>query len=161
VLLGLGGLFVVGGIGSLASKSKSEAAATEFRNGTQAGQDSTQAFARADEVVQKLVKQRYEERLAQGVIGSLFIVGCATGLTVAEIAADGGGNRMARRLGWSGGMLGGAMMLGDALFMEQPVDTLTRIWREDPSLHQYQTRGFQPGLQLNHKGAFLSLSGSL
>ena len=161
VLLGLGGLFVAGGIGSLAGTSKSEKAAREFRSGITAGQDPAQAFARADDVVQKVIKQRYEERIAEGVIGTLFILGCATGLTVAEIAAEGGGNRMARRLGWSGGMLGGAMMLGDALFMKQPVDTLTRIWRDDPSLHQYQRRGFQPGLQLNSRGAFLSLSGSL
>jgi hypothetical protein len=161
VMLGLGGLFVIGGLGSLVTTGKSEVAAAEFRNSIGSGQDSTQAFAHADDLVRKLVRQRYEERLAQGVIGSVFIIGCATGLTLGEIAADGGGNRMARRLGWSGGMVGGAMMLGDALFMEQPVDTLTRIWRQDPSLNQYQTRNVQPVLQLSKSGAFLSISGAL
>ena len=160
-LLGLGSLFVVGGIGSLAATGKSEKAAKEFRRDSQAGGDSAQAFARADDVIIRLVKERREERLAQGLIGSITIIGCATGLTLSEIAAEGGGNRMGRRLGWGAGMLGGAMMLGDAIFMEQPVDALARIWREDPSLHQYQAPRLKPRLELSRSGAFLSLSGAL
>jgi hypothetical protein len=58
-------------------------------------------------------------------------------------------------------MLGGAMMLGDALFMKQPVDTLTNIWREDPSLNQYQSPKVQAGIAVSDKGAFVSLSGAL
>jgi hypothetical protein len=161
VMLGLGGLFVVGGIGSLAATGKSETAAAEFRQSSQAGGDSAQAFARADDVIIRLVEARRQERLAQGLIGSIAILGCATGLTLSEIAAEGGGNRMGRRLGWSAGMLGGAMMLGDAVFMEQPVDALARIWRDDPSLHQYQAPRLKPSLELSRSGAFLSLSGSL
>ena len=161
VMLGLSGLFVVGGIGSLAGTGKSERAATEFRQTTSAGGDSAQAFARADDVIIRLVKERRDERLAQGIIGSIAIIGCATGLTLSEIAAEGGGSRMGRRLGWGAGMTGGAMMLGDAIFMEQPVDALARIWREDPSLHQYQAPRLKPNLELSRSGAFLSLTGSL
>jgi hypothetical protein len=161
VMLGLSSLFVVGGIGSLVGTGKSERAAAEFRRSTSAGGDSAQAFARADDVIIRLVKERRDERLAEGLIGSLAIIGCATGLTVSEIAAEGGGNRMGRRLGWGAGMTGGAMMLGDAIFMEQPVDALARIWREDPSLHQYQAPRLKPSLELSRSGAFLSLSGSL
>lgn len=160
-LLGLGTLFVVGGTGSLLATGKAEVAAAEFRGGIRAGQDSSQAFARADAVVQKLIQARHQERLAQGLIGSIAIVGCATGLTLGEIAAEGGGNRMGRRLGWGVGIVGGAMMLGDAVWMEQPVDALGRIWREDPSLNQYQTPKLQPTFTLRSEGAFVSLSGSL
>lgn len=161
VMLGLGGLFVVGGIGSLAATGKSEKAAKEFRRDSRAGGDSAQAFARADDVIVRLVKERRAERFGQGLIGSIAIIGCVTGLTLSEIAAEGGGNRMGRRLGWSAGITGGAMMLGDAIFMEQPVDALARIWREDPSLHQYQTPRLKPSLELSRGGAFLSLSGAL
>ncbi len=161
VMLGVGSLFVVGGVGSLFSTQKGEQAAREFREGIQGGQDPSQAFARADDAVRELEKQRRAERIAEGVIGSIVIAGCAAGLTIGEIAQEGGGNRMGRRLGWSAGMLGGAMMLGDALFMRQPVDTLTSIWREDPSLNQYQTRKLQAGFGVSEKGAFFSLSGPL
>ena len=64
VMLGLSGLFVVGGIGSLAGTGKSERAAAEFRQSTSAGGDSAQAFARADDVIIRLVKERRDERLA-------------------------------------------------------------------------------------------------
>ncbi len=161
ILLGLGGLFVIGGTGSLLAVGEGEKAAAEFRQTIAQGGDPAQAFARADEVIDKLAKERHAERLAQGIIGVVAVVGCAGGLTVAEIVADGGGNRMGRRLGWGAGMLGGALMLGDALLLEQPVDTLTHIWREDPSLNQYQDRRFRPSLKLNNEGAFLSLSGAL
>lgn len=160
-LLGLGGLFIVGGTGSLIATGKAEEAAGEFRQGIRVGQDPSQAFAQADAMVQNLVETRRQERLAQGLIGSIVIVGCATGLTVGEIAMQGGGDRMGRRLGWGGGMLGGAMMLGDALWMDQPEDALSRIWRQDPSLHQYQTPKLKPAFSVGSDGAFLSLSGSL
>ncbi|RYZ04297.1 MAG: hypothetical protein EOO73_24750 [Myxococcales bacterium] len=161
VMLGVGSLFVLGGVGSALSPQKGEQAARDFREGIQRGQDPSQAFAKADDVVEQLVKQRRAERIAEGFVGSIVIAGCATGLAVGEIAEEGGGNRMARRLGWSAGMLGGAMMLGDAIFMRQPVDTLTSIWREDPSLNQYQTRKLQAGFAVTDKGAFFSLAGSL
>jgi hypothetical protein len=160
-LLALGAVMVLGGTGSLLTTGKGEAAAVEFRRGTRAGQDSAQAFAHADEVVQKLIETRRQERLAEALVGTIIIAGSVTGLTLGEFATHGGGNRMGRRLGWGAGMLGGAMMLGDAVWMEQPVDTLARIWRQDPSLNQYQTPRFKPSFSLGSEGAFLSVSGSL
>jgi hypothetical protein len=161
VMLGVGSLFVVGGVSSMLLPQRGEQAARDFREGIQRGQEPSQAFARADAVVTELIQKRRAERIAEGVIGSIVIAGCAAGLTVGEIAAEGGGNRMGRRLGWSAGMLGGAMMLGDAIFMRQPVDTLTRIWRDDPSLNQYQSRQLQAGFAVTDKGAFLTLAGAL
>ena len=38
------------------------------------------------------------------------------------------------------------------------VVSLTRIWRDDPSLNQYQ---YRPALNVTKGGAFLSLSGTL
>jgi hypothetical protein len=160
-LLGLGGVMVIGGTGSLLATGKAEVAAGEFRRSAGVGQDSTQAFVHADEVVKKLIDTRRQERLAEGIVGTIAIVGCATGLTLGEIATHGGGHRMARRLGWGGGMLGGAMMLGDAVWMEQPVDALARIWRQDPSLNQYQAPTLTPSFSVGSDGAFIGLSGSL
>ena len=54
--------------------------------------------------------------------------------------------------------IGGALMIGDAVLTETPVDTLTRIWRDDPSLNQYQ---YRPAISVTKDGAFLSLSGTL
>jgi hypothetical protein len=155
-LLGLGGLLVIGSVGSLFTATEGEAAAAEFRRATRSGDDPTQTFAAADKRIQKLAETRRKERLAEGFIGSVVILGSATGLIWSELAADGDAGRMGRRLGWGAGMLAGGLMLGDAVFVERPVDSLTKIWREDPSLNQYQ-----PSLSLSREGALLSVSGSL
>jgi hypothetical protein len=47
-------------------------------------------------------------------------------------------------------------MLGDALWRDDSAESLAKIWRDDPSLNQYQT-----SLSLSSDGAFFSLSGSL
>jgi hypothetical protein len=161
VTLGVGTLFVVGGVTSALSPQKGEHAARDFRRAVQSGQDPARAFAEANGVVDELVETRKAERAAEAIIGSIVIAGCVTGLTVGEIAAEGGGDRMGRRLGWSAGIVGGAMMLGDALFTRQPIDSLSRIWREDPSLNQYQERKVRAGLTVGERGAFLSITGSL
>jgi hypothetical protein len=92
-------------------------------------------------------------------------VGATTGFVWSELAADPGDPRMARRLAWGGGMLAGAMMLGDALFMETPIDSLTRIWRDDPSLNQYRAprAGWNLKLRLapSPQGCFFGLAGDL
>lgn len=155
-LLGLGGLFVLGGVGSMFSRTQGEEAAAEFRASVRAGGDPARAFAAADERLQEIAKARRAERYAAGFFGSLFFLGSATGLIWSELAADEGDSRMAPRLGWSAGALGGVLMVADAVWKDTPADSLTRIWREDPSLHQYR-----PQLTLGREGAFLSLAGSL
>jgi hypothetical protein len=155
-LLGLGGIFVIGSVGSLLTATEGEAAAADFRRDTQAGRDPTQAFAAADRRLQKLAAKRRAERLGEGAFGGIVILASATGLVWSELAADGNEGRMGRRLGWGAGMLAGGLMLGEAIWVDQPVDSLTKIWREDPSLNQYQ-----PSLTVSREGAFLSLSGSL
>ena len=67
---------------------------------------------------------------------------------------------MARRLGWGAGILAGGLMLGEAVFVEQPVDALTKIWREDPSLNQYQP-SVTPSVTVSREGAMVSVSGPL
>lgn len=155
-LLGLGGLFIIGGTGAILVPGKGELAASEFRATIRAGGDPARAFAVADKHIQELARSRRAERIAGAFIGSLTMIGCTTGFIVSEALADGSRGRMAPRLGWSGGFLAGGLMLGDALLMEQPADILTKIWRDDPSLNQYQ-----PSLVLRSDGAFLSLIGTL
>jgi hypothetical protein len=155
-LVGLGGLFLLGGVGSMISKTAGEGTADEFRATVRAGGDPARAFAVADERLRALARARRAERYGAGFIGTLVVLGSATGLVWSEIAAADGESRMVPRLGWSAGALGGALMIADAVWMDTPTDSLTRIWREDPSLNQYQ-----PRLTLSHEGAFLSLSGTL
>lgn len=155
-LLGLGALFLVGGTVPLFTKSRGEANAMAFRRAIAAGGDPGQAFAAADKTLQELAEERHAERLAQGVVGSLLMLGTATGFVWGELA-DTGSRRMARRLGWGSTFVSGGLMLGEAIWEETPSDTLTRIWRDDPSLNQYQT---VPSVQLSPEGAVLNLSGS-
>ena len=57
------------------------------------------------------------------------------------------------------GIVGGAAMLGDAVFTQTPVDSLTKIWRDDPSLNQYQNR-YQPSVSITEDGALLNFTGT-
>jgi hypothetical protein len=161
-LLGLGGLFTLGGAGALFARNPGEEAADEFRAILRAGGDPARAFAVADERLREIAKARRAERYAAGFFGSLFFLGSTTGFVWSEIAADEGDSRMGPRLGWGAGALGGLLMIADAALMDTPTDSLTRIWRDDPSLNQYQPkRRYQPNLTLSREGAFLSLSGEL
>jgi hypothetical protein len=155
-LLGLSGIFLIGGVGSLFGQTDGEAAARDYHLVLRAGGDPAQAFAAADKRVQELSRKRRAERIAQGVIGGLTIAGCATGIIWSGAAADPGDPRMGRRLGWGSGVVAGGMMLGDALLMETSAEALTRLWLDDPSLNQYR-----PSISLLKNGAYLSLSGSL
>lgn len=155
VLLGLGGLFVIGGTGSLLAKSKAEETAVTFHRAIASGQDPGRAFAEADRRVAELIEQRREERLAAGFFGALTIVGCTTGLVWSEVSSGGEGARMAPRLGWGGGIMAGGLLIGEALLTETPVDTVTKLWRDDPSLIQYQ-----PSVGVTEDGAYLGLSGT-
>jgi hypothetical protein len=164
VLVGLGGLFVIGGTGSMLAVTPGEQAALDFRRILKAGGDPTQAFAAADKRIHEIARARHNERLAMGFFGTLTFLGSATGFVWSELAADPGDPRMARRLGWGGGMLGGALMLSEAIFMDTPIDSLTRIWRDDPSLNQYQkTSSLKLKLRLApaSQGCFFGLSGEL
>jgi hypothetical protein len=155
-LLGLGGLFMLGGAGSLFTTTTGEQAAAEFRRIRAQGGDPAQAFAAANKRLEELSAKRKAERYAEGFFGALVVIGSTTGLIWSEIAADEGDDRMAPRLGWSAGILGGGLMITDAALTETPVDTITRIWRDDPSLNQYQ-----PVIHVNGDGAFFGLSGTL
>jgi hypothetical protein len=115
-----------------------------------------QAFALADKRLQELVTERRHERLAGAIIGSLAMAGCTTGFIWGELSAPEGSSRMGPRLGWGGGFLAGGLMLGDALWRDDSAESLAKIWRDDPSLTQYQT-----SLSLSSDGAFISLAGAL
>jgi hypothetical protein len=156
VMLGLGTLFTAGGTAAMFIPTTGEEAAAEFRLIIGNGGDPARAFAAADERLQKLAKRRRAERYAGGFFGGLFVLASTTGLIWTEIAADENDKRMAPRLGWSAGIVGGALMIGDAALTQTPMDSLTKIWRDDPSLHQYQ-----PSVSITRDGAFFGLSGTL
>jgi hypothetical protein len=155
VLLGLGGLFVIGGTGALITSTQGERTAVEFHRAVRAGQDPGRAFADADRNLTELIEQRHSERIAAGVFGTLIILGSGTGLVWGEVASGGEGDRMAARLGWGAGLVGGGLLIGEALLTQTPVDTVTKLWRDDPSLIQYQ-----PTLGVTEDGAYLGLVGT-
>jgi hypothetical protein len=155
-LVSLGGLFVIGGTGALLVPSKGEQARDDFRQLLRTGGDPAQAFASADKRIQEIALARHHEKIGGAFVGGLTMLGCATGFVVSELLADGSRGRMGARLGWGGGFLAGGLMLGDALLVRSHADILSKIWRDDPSLNQYQ-----PSLSLTVDGAFLSLSGTL
>ena len=66
VLLGTGGLFLIGGVGSLFDRTWGEEAAVEFRQIIDSGGDPAHAFAVANERLDKLVAKRRAERIAGG-----------------------------------------------------------------------------------------------
>jgi hypothetical protein len=45
------------------------------------------------------------------------------------------------------------MLLGESVLGETPAETLTEIWREDPSLDRYQT-----DIAVSSEGAFVNFS---
>jgi hypothetical protein len=156
VLLGLSGLFLLGGTGALFIQTTGEEAASEFRRLVKDGGDPARAFAAADERLRELAKKRRAERYAGLFFGGLIALGSGTGLVISELTADQGGSRLAPRLGWSAGILAGGMMIGDALLLQTPIDSLTKIWRDDPSLNQYQ-----PTLSISRDGAVFGFQGAL
>jgi hypothetical protein len=154
-LLGLGGALVLTGAGSLFLSSDGERTAAGFQRQSRAG-DTSQAFAEADKRLQELVAKRRAERVAGVVFGAAAVAGCTTGLVVSELGADTASERQNRALGWGAGIVGGGMLIGSALFMESASETLAKIWKEDPSLNQYQ-----PSVSFDKNGAFLGLAGTL
>jgi hypothetical protein len=159
ILLGVGGLIALGGAVGLFVPTESEGAAAEFRHIIRHGGDPAVAFAKADERLRLLAKERLAERYAGGFFGALFLLGSTTGLIWTELAADSDADRLYPRLGWSTGILGGVAMIGDAVFTQTPIDSLTKIWRDDPSLHQYQHK-YQPGVSVSSQGASLTFTGT-
>jgi hypothetical protein len=159
IFLGLGSLITLGSSAALFVSTPSEEASEEFREIIREGGDPSVAFAKADDRLRTLVKERRDERYAAGFFGALFVLGSTTGLIWTEVAADEGADRMYPRLGWGLGIVGGAAMVGDAVFTQTPVDSLTKIWRDDPSLNQYQNR-YQPTVSITEDGALLNLVGT-
>jgi hypothetical protein len=165
ILLGLGGITVVGGSISLAIPSKTEEAAAEFRRIIDSGGDPAQAFAVADAHLQELVRKRRAERIGEAFFGALVFVGSATVLTWSEVTADEDYDKTASRLGWGAGMVAGSMIFTEAVLDRTPVDSLTKIWQDDPSLNQYQKPRsgvkLHPTVGVLRGGAFFGLTGSL
>ncbi len=154
-LLGVGAVFILGSASTLFAPSEGEQTAADFRRVVRSGGDTAQAFADADKRLQKLVAERQSDRWANGIIGSTFILGATTGLVWSEIATDARSKRRDRRLIAGAGIVVGSMMLADGLLVTTPGETLTKIWRDDPSLIQYQ-----PGMSVSDDGAGVTLSGS-
>jgi hypothetical protein len=161
-LIGLGSLSLVGSTISFFVPSRGEKVALEFRQTIESGGDAAQAFADADRRIREIVEKRRQERIGGAVVGGVIMLASATGLIWSEVAADPGDDRLGPRLGWSASFVAGTMIVGESLLVETPADSLSKIWRDDPSLTQYRSaQRFRPAIALGREGAFLSLSGEL
>jgi hypothetical protein len=161
-LIGLGSLAVVGSTVSFFVPSRGEKVALEFQQTIRSGGDPEQAFAEADRRIREIIDKRRQERIGGAVVGGVIMIASATGLIWSEVVAEPGEDRLAPRLGWSAGFVAGTMIVGESLLVETPADSLTKVWRDDPSLTQYRSaQRLRPSLALAPGGAFLSLSGEL
>ncbi len=153
-LLTLGSLMVVGGSGSLLAPTEGEQAAVEFRKAVTSGEDTAQAFARADRRIQQMIADRASERVAGVVVGSVLLGLTTLGLVYDELQPASANQRLRDRMSWGASLVGGGLLLTDSLLADTPSETLTHIWRDDPSINQYQT-----SVGLVQDGAMLSVSG--
>jgi len=155
IWLGVSGVFLLGGTGVIFTRSEGERASEDFRRVVSQGGDTTQAFADADKRLQSLLRERRNDRWAGTIVGSVMMVGSAAGLTWSELDTADTGKRRDRRLIAGGCFVVGALMLGDSLIASTAGETLTKVWRDDPSLNQYQ-----PSVSLAADGASLNLTGT-
>lgn len=155
ILLGTGSLLSLAGFAALWAQTKGEKVAGEFRRTVSARGDTARAFAVADQRLSELTRRRELGRWTLGILGGGFALASATILTLNEVDPPSDDKRKVRRLLWGGGVVAGASMLASALVATTPRDILTTIWRDDPSLNQYQ-----PSIAVGPDGAYLSLAGA-
>lgn len=152
-LTGVGGVMAISSVAQLAGTRSGEDSAKEFRRAIARGVDTSQAYAEADRRLQEMLDDRQSDRVSGGVIGGLAFVISGTGFVMSEFEPASRSQRNNRRLAWGAGAVFGAMLLGESVLGETPAETLTEIWREDPSLDRYQT-----DIAVSSEGAFVNFS---
>jgi hypothetical protein len=150
-----GSIYALAGGYTLATRSTGEKAASDFRASVESGGDAAQAFALADARLQQLVASERRDRWIRGILGGT--VAALSGAVVIgyELDSTTPAERFrSRALGGTGVVMGG-MLLASAFLIESPAERLTKIWRNDPSLVQ-----FQPTVTASANGAMFGLVGS-
>ena len=154
--LGLGALWVLRGGYELAfARSSGEKAAAEFRAAVQSGGDPVRAFALADARLQTMVESERRSRWVLGALGGSIALLSTAVVVGFEVEPASPQTRYNSRLFGGTGIFVGGIMLASSLLIESPTERLTRIWRSDPSLVQ-----FQPVVTASSNGATFGLVGS-
>ena len=150
-----GSVYAVAGGYTLATRSMSERAAADFRATVESGGDAAQAFALADARLQQVVAAERRGRWVRGIVGGTLAAVSATVMVAYEVSTTTPEERFrSRTLGGTGLVLGG-VVLASAFLIESPAERLTKIWRNDPSLVQ-----FQPTVSASADGAMFGLVGT-
>jgi hypothetical protein len=139
----------------LAFPSMGEKVAADFRSSVESGGDAAQAFARADARLQRLVESERRGRWVRGILGGALAASASAIMIGYELSPTTPKERMNSRL-WGGvGVVTGGVLLGSAFLIESSTERLTKIWRNDPSLIQ-----FQPTVSASTNGAMFGLVGT-
>ncbi len=150
-----GSVYAFAGGLTLAQRSTGEKAAADFRATVESGGDTAQAFALADARLQYVVALERRGRWIRGILGGTLAALSGAVMIGYELSLTTPQERLGSRgLGGSGVVIGG-VLLASALLIESPAERLTKIWRNDPSLIQ-----FQPTVTASANGAMFGLVGS-
>ena len=150
-----GSVYALAGGYTLATRSTGEKVAADFRATVESGGDAAQAFALADARLQQLVASERRVRWIRGILGGTVAALSGAVIIGYELDSATPGERFrSRALGGTGLVIGG-VFLASAFLIESPAERLTKIWRNDPSLVQ-----FQPTVTASANGAMFGLVGT-
>jgi hypothetical protein len=156
--IGLGAIAMLwGGYTLTFSRRAGEKAATDFRTAVSSGVDVTQAFALADARLQQMVARERRGRWVRGILGGVLAVVSGSAIIAYELPRTHASpdDRYDWRIVGGAGVVAGGAMLTSALLIESPVERLTKIWRDDPSLVQ-----LHPMVSASNKGPMFGLAGT-
>lgn len=153
--LGIGAAYMLGGGYMLAFPSTGEKAAADFRAVVESGGDAAQAFAQADARLQDLVARERRARWVRGILGGTVAFLSSAIVIGYELSPSTPQERLYSRTFGGTGIVMGGVLLASAFLIESPAERLTKIWRNDPSLVQ-----FQPTVSASANGAMFGLVGT-
>ncbi len=145
---------LIGGY-NLATRSTGEKAAADFRAAVESGGDAAQAFALADARLQHLVASERRSRWVRGILGGTVAALSGAIMIGYELDSTTPAERFRSRSFGGAGLVMGGVLLASAFLIESPAERLTKIWRNDPSLVQ-----FQPTVSASANGAMFGLVGT-
>jgi hypothetical protein len=132
VILGLGAVSLGAGIYELARPWSSERLAADYCLALEKGDDA-QAFARANDRLEKVAAAEQRERWMRGIVGGVVALGSAAAIAGVELSGPTAAERLDGRAIGGAGVVFGLVIIASSLWMETPVAHLTKVWREDPA----------------------------
>jgi hypothetical protein len=155
ITIGFGAFWILWGGYTLATPSTGEEADAQFRTAISSGVDVTQAFARADARLQQLAARERRSRWIRGIEGGALALFSGSVMVGYELSPSTADQRYASRIFGGLGVMAGGLILANAWLIESPAESLTKIWRDDPSRVQ-----FQPTVSASRNSATVGIVGT-